>query len=183
MLTIVEESGLRVARRGPRRGGGGRGAPAAPLANHVDLLVRLVPRLGRRSRLPLLGHEAARHGGACIGLNATASAKNRRTEKREKRESGAPGERRCCDRASSCVVRVPSATAVYMGQGECARRHFDRCGRRVDAMPHKLCCQLERYLRYSQSTSGNSADLRRHATRRRRGPHSARTYALLTICS
>ncbi|CAK1554602.1 unnamed protein product [Leptosia nina] len=73
---------FRIARRRTRRGGRGRGAPAAPLADHVDLFVGL-EQLPRRSHLPLLGHEAARHGG-CICLSATASARNRRTEKRER---------------------------------------------------------------------------------------------------
>lgn len=103
-LTVVEERRLGVSGRRPRGGGGGRGAAAAPLANHVDLLVGLVGQLRRRGRLPLLGHEAARHGGARIGLSATASARDRRTEKkREKRKSGAPGERLSRrSRASSC---------------------------------------------------------------------------------
>lgn len=178
MLTIVEESWLGIARRGPRRGGGGCGAPAAPLADHVDLLVGLVGQLVCRSRLPLLGHEAARHGGARIGLSATASARNRRTEKkREKRKSGAPGERRYRrSRASSSVVRVTRAVAdIY------ARRGGARAATSIDVgggwliAPHRtnLACQLGTILTktvrtratnrditcYSQSTSGSRTEL------------------------
>lgn len=138
MLTIIEECGLGIARRGPRRGGSRRWAAAAPLTDHVDLLVRLVGQLRTRGHLPLLGHEAARHGGARISLRAAASRDRRTEKKREKRKSGAPGERRSRSLAYPCGCdgRVWGDRLIWR-TGWCARRGFDR--------PHKLyVANLER---------------------------------------
>lgn len=131
MLTIIEKCGLGIARRGSWRGGGRRWASAAPLTDHVDLLVRFVDQLRTRGHLPLFGHEAARHGGARIGLSATTSRDRRTEKKREKRKSGAPGERRSRSLAYPCGCdgRVWGDRLIWY-RGRCARRGFDR--------PHKL---------------------------------------------
>lgn len=68
--TVVEERRLRIAGRRAGRGGRGRGAAAAPLSHDVDLLVSVLGH--RRSTLPLLSHEAARHRDAGISPHAPA---------------------------------------------------------------------------------------------------------------
>lgn len=140
MLTVVEEGRLRVAGCGAGRSGGGRGAAAAPLADHVDLLVRLIGQLRSRGRLPLLGHEATRHG-ARIGLSAAASRDRTNREKERKEKERRPG--RAAFAISRDLLRCdgPAAGAVLICDAGGARAaRFDR--------PCKLCppANLERHL-------------------------------------
>lgn len=73
VLTVVEDGRGRVGSRGA--GGPPARAPRAPHGHlnphHVDLLLVLHP-LRPRVGLPLLGHQAARHG-AAGGLNASGN--------------------------------------------------------------------------------------------------------------
>lgn len=163
MLTVVEESRLGIAGRRARRGGGGRRAAAAPLADHVDLLVRLVGQLRSRGRLPLLGHEAARHG-ARIGLSAAASRDRTNREKERKEKERRPG--RAAFAISRDLLRCDGPVAgapLICGAGGARAARFDR--------PRELCspANLERHLPelpYDQPVGrgGNIAGTLTHAT-------------------
>ncbi|CAB3254112.1 unnamed protein product [Arctia plantaginis] len=95
-------------------------------------------------RLPLLGHEAARHGRRPHrpqrGRISERQDEQRKREK--KRKSGAPGERLASDRARPLAVVVTwcGGRYLYRARGVCARRYFDRWGDGwLRTTPYKLC--------------------------------------------